>query len=401
LEQIDPKRVCSPGTMRLLVAGFGALLLLMVALVWLSITNIKAHQVRLDQVVSNHMAKVALANTMHTHARQRTTGLLRLLLNQDPFVQDEELQHFSYHAARFIEARNSLMHMHLSQQEKDLLAKQGKLTSQAVPLQKRIIALIEDQRYEEAKQLLNAKTIPAQDAVIAVVDKFYQFQLDAARKAQEQASRHVARGETVILLLGITAVTIGILITVVVIRSVRDRSARDAYLATHDPLTGLPNRTLLLDRLQQALKRQQRQGSKLGLLFIDVDKFKDINDSYGHAAGDQVLLTATQRIAHQLRDSDTLARLSGDEFVVLLHDVAQRAAVETTAQRIVESCGRPVTVAGQDIPLSVSVGIALCPDHGRSEDELLSHGDAAMYRSKQGGRNRWQVFHQGQPVEQP
>lgn len=392
LEQDDLKGMCSPGTIRLLIAGFGTLLLLMIALIWLSISNIQAHQIRLDQVVSNHMAKVALSHTMHNHARKRTTGLLRLLLNDDPFVRDEELQQFSLNAARFTEARNTLLRMHLSRDEQDLLSQQGKLTHKAVPLQQKVITLIEQEQYQEANRVLNEQTIPAQDAVIAVVDRFYKFQLEAARQAQVAASDHVAQGQTLILLVGSTTVALGILITFVVIRTVRQRGARDAYLATHDPLTGLPNRTLLLDRLHHALKRQHRQGGMLGLLFIDVDKFKDINDTYGHAAGDMVLRTATQRIAYQLRESDTLARLSGDEFVVLLEDTGERSAVEATAQRVVECCGQPVRVAGHDIPLSVSVGVALYPEHGQSEDELLSHGDAAMYRSKQGGRNRWQVY---------
>lgn len=378
-----------------MATGFGALLLLLIALTWLSISNIRAHHRRLDQVVGNHMAKVALAHVMHAHARARTAGLQRLLLTDDPFAQDEELLRFSDHAAHFIEARSALLGMQLSRQERDLLDLQARLTHKALPLQQKFIALVGDGRYPEANRVLTDQTIPAQDAVIAAVDRFYDFQMAAARKAQLAAAQQVARGETLILTLGSSAVLLGTLIAFLVVRTVRQRSARDAYLATHDPLTGLPNRALLLDRLQQALKRQQRQGGRLGLLFIDLDRFKDINDTYGHAAGDQVLLAATGRIKSQLRESDTLARLSGDEFVVLLHEPGVRSEVEATAQRVVNCCAEPVKVAGREILFSVSVGVALCPEHGHSEDELLSRGDAAMYCSKQGGRNRWQIYEEG------
>lgn len=392
LEKKNHKSVCSPGTVRLLMAGFGTLLLLMIALVWLSISNIRTHQVQLDQVVSNHMAKVGLSLTMRTQARGRTTGLLRLLLIKDPFARDEELQRFSFHAARFIEARNTLLSMPLSREEQDLLSLQGELTSKAVPLQQQIITLIESERYQEASRILNEQAIPAQDAVIEVVDRFDQLQRDAADRARTAASKYVAQTQTLILLLGIAAVLLGALIAFAVIRAVRQRGARDAYLATHDPLTDLPNRALLMDRLQQAMRSCERRKGRLGLMFIDVDHFKRINDNHGHAIGDQVLLTVRDRIEQQLRKSDTLARLSGDEFVVLLEQVADSEAVQASADRVVAAFAEPARLNDRMIAISVSVGLALYPDHGHNRDELLSHGDTAMYQSKSKGRNRWSFY---------
>jgi diguanylate cyclase (GGDEF)-like protein len=392
LNQRQPYRESALGTGHLLLAGFGALLILMIALIWVSITNIKTHQAQLDQVVSDHMTKVGLSLTMRTHARGRTLSLMRLLLIDDPFGWDEELMQFRDHAARFIVARNSLLGMPLSRQEKDLLALQGRLTTQAVPIQQQIIALIEDERYEQAGNILTEQAIPAQNAVIKVVDRFDKLQRDSADHAREAASEYVARTQSLILLLGTVAVLLGSMIAIVVIRAVRQRGERDAYLATHDPLTDLPNRALLMDRLRQAIRLCDRQQGRLGLLFIDIDHFKQINDSHGHAVGDRALLEVCRRVRQQLRRSDTLARLSGDEFVVLLEQLQDAQAAQQTAQRVVAAFREPAQLGSLSLTLSVSLGIALYPDHGETEDELLSHGDTAMYRSKQDGRGRWALY---------
>jgi diguanylate cyclase (GGDEF)-like protein len=379
-------------TGHLLIAGFGALLVLMITIIWVSISNMKTHQAQLDQVVSDHMTKVGLSLTMRTEARGRTLSLMRLLLINDPFDWDEELMQFRDHAARFIVARNRLMDMSLSQEEQELLDLQGKRTKQAVPIQQEIIRLMEGEQYEQAGMILRDRAIPAQNAVIEVVDQFDKLQRDSAAQARATASGYVAWTQTLVLLLGTIAVALGILIAFTVSRAVRQRGEQDAYLATHDPLTDLPNRALLMDRLQQAIQLCERQQGQLGLLFIDIDHFKQINDTYGHAIGDQALIEICGRIQKHLRKSDTLARLSGDEFVVLLEQVQDADAAQHTAERVVEAFHEPAQLENCTLKISVSVGIALYPEHGETKDELLSHGDTAMYRSKQDGRGRWSLY---------
>lgn len=379
----------------LLVIGFGALLVLMLALVATSLFTLQRHQARLDHVVGERMAKVSLALDMRKMARERTLSLTRLLLLEDPFERDEEWMRFNALGAAFADARLSLLDSPLSQAERRLLDEQGKLTGQAVIHQREVVALIQAGDTARAAHELARAAIPTQNAVIAKVDAFDRLQRNLADEARQQASKQLDRARSLILLLGTGAVLVGIAITVVVIRTVRERGAKDAYLATHDPLTELPNRTLLMDRLRHAIDRAERQQTRVGLMFIDLDRFKVINDSYGHAAGDRVLNTIARRVGQQLRKGDTLARLSGDEFVVLLEEVPEVASVQASAQRIVDTCAEPVPLGALQIPISVSVGIALFPEHGRSFDELLSHGDNAMYRSKQQGRNRWQIYDGG------
>lgn len=376
----------------LLIGGFGALLALMIALVVVSLEGIEQHQARLDLVVSERMTKAGLAFNMQKYARERSLSLMRLIVLQDPFERDAEWMRFNGHAARFAEARLQLLKLPLGDREQALLAQQGTLTSSALPLQNRVIELIEQDVLGEAAELLANQAIPAQNAVIAKVDEFDRLQREAADLARQDASQALSRTRTLILVLGSGAVLLGGVIAVLVIRVVRERGARDAYLATHDPLTDLPNRTLFMDRLEQAIRRSERSNEPLGILFVDVDKFKSVNDDFGHAAGDHVLRTLAQRVQQLLRKSDTFARLSGDEFVVLLDRVEDRQAVIGTAQRIVDACRQPVALHNRIIPASVSVGIAVYPEHGLTADELLRHGDCAMYQSKARGRNRCEVY---------
>ncbi|WP_445395911.1 diguanylate cyclase domain-containing protein [Zobellella sp. An-6] len=156
------------------------------------------------------------------------------------------------------------------------------------------------------------------------------------------------------------------------------------HMARYDPLTDLPNRTLFMDRLQTALKRAHREQGRLALLYLDLDKFKQVNDRYGHLAGDRLLQEVAVRLSGCVRESDTVARLGGDEFVVLLEDVAHPAAVEQVADKI-----HRALAAGYHLPEAVlhirpSLGVALYPDHGGSEQELMAHADGAMYRTKKG-----------------
>lgn len=172
----------------------------------------------------------------------------------------------------------------------------------------------------------------------------------------------------------------------------RRNERRIQYLATRDTLTGLPNRTLLADRLQQALATAQRDQSKLAVLFLDLDRFKTINDSLGHAIGDALLQETAQRLLACLRAVDTVARQGGDEFIVLLADLADPDDASRIAQTILEALIPAYWINGHEIVLSASIGIALYPDDGNEPDLLLRHADMAMYHAKERGRNTYQFF---------
>jgi diguanylate cyclase (GGDEF)-like protein/PAS domain S-box-containing protein len=163
-----------------------------------------------------------------------------------------------------------------------------------------------------------------------------------------------------------------------------------AHQALHDSLTGLPNRSLLTDRLLQGLASSRRRASQAGVIFVDIDRLKDINDSLGHAAGDELLRTVADRIATAIRPGDTAARLGGDEFVVVCDDVTPMET-EVIAVRVLESVGRPCMSGGEEMRVSASVGIAMADEHSTPES-LLRDSDAAMYRAKELGRGRIEFF---------
>lgn len=180
--------------------------------------------------------------------------------------------------------------------------------------------------------------------------------------------------------------------TVYVVHDITERKRaedRVRHLAHHDVLTGLPNRALLADRLHQAMARARREGLELALLLLDLDHFKAVNDKLGHTAGDEVLKQAAARIADIIRTSDTVARFGGDEFVVVqaVHDVP--ADVEVVCQRLVASLDPPLDVAGCEVRLGASVGIAIFPQDGTDLDGLLRAADRALYAAKQAGRSTW------------
>lgn len=163
-------------------------------------------------------------------------------------------------------------------------------------------------------------------------------------------------------------------------------------IAHHDPLTGLPNRRLLADRLTQAMARTQRDGTILTVACLDLDGFKPINDTFGHAAGDQLLIEISQRLKNILRGDDTLARLGGDEFVLLLSGQEDVQTSQNSLQRILSSICMPVMLGEQAVYVSASMGVALYPLEEVDGDTLLRHADQAMYAAKQAGKNCYHVF---------
>ena len=169
-----------------------------------------------------------------------------------------------------------------------------------------------------------------------------------------------------------------------------------AHQAMHDALTGLPNRALFLDRLEHALARAVRTGGEVAVLFLDLDRFKTVNDSLGHAAGDDLLCAVARRIADCMRAADTAARLGGDEFAVLLEDLVGTREAVRVADRITAALEAPIDVAGREVFVGASIGIAT---GAYGADDLLRHADVAMYRAKAAGKGRYELFEDGMQAE--
>jgi diguanylate cyclase (GGDEF)-like protein len=164
------------------------------------------------------------------------------------------------------------------------------------------------------------------------------------------------------------------------------------HLAHHDPLTDLPNRWLFNDRLEQALRRGQRHGEMVALHYFDLDDFKAVNDGFGHLTGDRLLVAVAQRLRACVRDSDTLARIGGDEFAVVQSGIADRAGAALLAERLLAALDAPLVIDGHSLRVSASIGIALYPDHAASPEQLHHAADQALYRAKAAGPAHFQIW---------
>jgi len=189
---------------------------------------------------------------------------------------------------------------------------------------------------------------------------------------------------------------------VLVFRDVSEKhkiQQRLQWQAGHDPLTGLPNRVLLADRFARALDRARRQSTRLAVCMLDLDQFKPVNDTYGHEAGDELLVQTAQRLTQELRGIDTLCRLGGDEFVILFEDVEDSSTLYRALERILLLLAEPFDVDGHRISVSASVGMTVFPLDDSDSDTLMRHADQAMYVAKQSGRNRYHLFDVSQDLQ--
>lgn len=176
---------------------------------------------------------------------------------------------------------------------------------------------------------------------------------------------------------------------------------RIRHLAHHDALTNLPNRRMFIDRLHQAIATAKRNHTNLAVMFLDLDKFKPVNDDFGHDVGDLLLKEAAKRLQNCVRESDTVARTGGDEFIVLLPVIEAEQDAVNVAEKILHTIIQPFKLAGHSIHISSSIGISLYPEHGIDEETLTKNADAAMYQAKNSGRDNVKLYRSEMGAKQP
>jgi diguanylate cyclase (GGDEF)-like protein len=196
---------------------------------------------------------------------------------------------------------------------------------------------------------------------------------------------------------------LGIWVSVYLIELLRERHQvrlRIDHMAFHDYLTGLPNRLLFLKELEKAIQQAERKHQNLAVLFLDLDRFKYVNDTFGHHVGDELIQEFAKRVSSCIRESDLLARIGGDEFTLFLRDFKTEEDVRHVAERIIRALKTPIHLEGHNIHVSTSIGIALFPQDGRDAKTLMQHADAAMYQAKEKGKNNYQWYKAGQTKQE-
>ena len=221
------------------------------------------------------------------------------------------------------------------------------------------------------------------DTPVALAPNCVLIQREGREVAIEGSSAPIRDGDSLI---------IGAVIVIRDVGAARDRSQRMLHWARHDTLTHLPNRSLLHDSLARAIAFARRHDKPLAVGFLDVDGLKTINDSYGHSVGDHILAGVASRITAVLRQSDGVGRVGGDEFVIVLSEIAHSADAALVAQKLLQAIAAPHRVGGRDVTVTASLGLALYPDDGLTAEDLIASADVAMYAAKRNGRGACRFF---------
>ncbi|MHB1092227.1 putative bifunctional diguanylate cyclase/phosphodiesterase [Thiobacillus sp.] len=376
---------------RVLLAGFVAQLLLILFVTLIGLQQLGSTASNLGTVVDVHMHKLSLTKTMMTAARERTLSMFRLSMSHDPFERDTLFMQFNKYGAEFASARLALLRMPLSMRQHELLDLQGRLTGIARPMQNRVVDRLRSNFDGKAEEQALNSAIPAQnkvlDTLLLLDAETQKLALEASLKAHQ--AHDVARF-WMLLLSGI-ALLLGFFVAAVVMHYTRRASREREHLATHDALTGLPNRMLFTDRLGQLLVRAQRRNTLVGVMLIDLDRFKRVNDTLGHASGDALICEVAQRLRTVTRAEDIVARLDGDEFGVAI-DAARIGHILQVVEKILRVASGPYQIAGREFFSSCSIGVSVYPNDGSDGNSLLKNAGTATFTAKKGGRNRFQLY---------
>lgn len=381
-----------------LIAGFALLLILMALISLTGLGYMESTKRQMRDIVEQRMTKLKLSTDMRISARERTASLQLMVLLSDPFDIDEQWMKFQRQAGKFVQARTRMMDMPLSDDERRILTQQGQYTGKSVQLQDQVVKLIKARHAAEARRLLIETAIPAQDRVLDQLAQLQELQERESAAALEQAESAYVTARRWVIGLSASMFALGFFIaTIVVYRNVvSHRALRRAgqelqYRASHDGLTGLLNRHEFDRRLEEVLRESREKGAQHVICYLDIDLFKPINDTVGHAAGDELLRQLAERMRSCLRPSDLTARIGGDEFAIIffncqIEDGFRRAEELRRVLREVR-----FSWGNQSFNISVSIGIAqLGADSGTSAN-ALSLVDGACRQAKSQGRNRTQI----------
>ncbi|MES9961992.1 MAG: diguanylate cyclase [Candidatus Sedimenticola sp. 20ELBAFRAG] len=423
-------------------AVFIGLMLAITTIALLRMGNIGAH---MEKVVQQNTTQAGLMMTIRTATRERLRLLHSMLNSDDPFEADEYFMSIRDRGEEVISNLSALERMELSPKAKALLEKLKEPMGISAELHYEVIDLVQQQRKSEARLLLITRTTPAQDRALDIMDSFIRHQKTNSRAALLQASDELNTAYTQLFSLTGLAILLGTSLGVFVVfrigalvdahrqhshqlsnanqnlelevrerrtaeeklhlvmgeleQRVAERTAElsDANkaltrLASYDSLTKLPNRALFKERLKMALAHARRNQTEVALLFMDLDGFKQVNDLLGHEAGDRVLQETARRLCNCIREEDTLARMGGDEFTVILGNLRNRDDSTLVASKLIHAIDAPYDIDGTTQHVGISIGISTYPDDSDDMDTLLQHADDAMYNVKRSGKNNYLYY---------
>ena len=383
-----------------LYSGFGLLLVVFVSLAAFHFKQIVTANETLREITANNDIQLRSAMNMRVAVRERALLLWQMSFQEDDFERDDLYLKFNIFGTRFGHARSEYLITRQTQSERNLFVSLNKETNSRAPALREFADMLMEgvERDEYASHLNKALTdqIVVSDILDTII-RLQQTQNEDARKQIARITAGIILQLTIWMLVFVVAV---ILFARVVVRVANKQANRLSkvndelnLLARHDHLTKLPNRLFLSEHLELTLSHAKRHNKFGALLYIDLDDFKPINDTYGHSVGDAYLQAVSLAIKDLLRDSDILVRLGGDEFVVVLYEMISDDDAYIVAKKLLKVLSSEYSLQGVTVSASASVGIRFFPDEGMSVDSLLSSADSAMYDAKQAGKNNF-IVHQ-------
>ncbi|MBI3188851.1 MAG: EAL domain-containing protein [Gammaproteobacteria bacterium] len=366
----------------IMLMGFALVLVLMLSLGFVGLTRMANIYWHMEQIVNDRNVKTERAQVMKDALRERALLMHTISVLTDPFDRDADALAFDEKGSMYANTRQRLESMDLNEAELAILARIQNLTKITQPLVTDAVNLSMDGKSEEAQSLIREKGYPAQKNLAAEIDNLINLEYAETERAWNEAKESYQSARLLMIALGAAATALGFLIAFLVIRHSQQQASTLRHQATYDRLTNLPNRALFADRIQQSILISRREKQSFAIIAVDLDRFKEINDAMGHHVGDLVLQQIARQSRECLRESDTFARMGGDEFVILLPSTQYTDGAIITAKKIIHAINQPMQIAGQRLEISASLGIAIFPEHGDTAEVLLRNADAAMYEAK-------------------
>lgn len=359
---------------------------LMIALTAISLNHMKQADARLksiNNIVAQNNLKAEMAQIMQRTLRERALSMYIMPNLTDDFLKDEEYQRFYALGGEYSQARARLEQVSTTPAEKKIFSQIRNLTRKAQPEVEKLMEIGLRGGHPDLFDQIRNKTVPMQRLISEQVDALITLQQSQPILAVKDTESSSVSAFNAVLWIGGITILVTVLIGVLVTRRVSSQAQVLIHQALHDELTGLPNRVLFHDRLEQAIQRAQREGQTFALILMDLDRFKEVNDTMGHDVGDLLLQEVARRLSNTVRNSDTVARLGGDEYIIILENISQKY-VQRAIDKLLKTLDRPFMLGDQAIDINASLGIAHYPEHGKTAIALTQHADVAMYAAKQG-----------------
>ena len=360
-----------------------------------------------DLVIDTNNRQTNIMHQIMNLGQERSLILQSMLFTQNPFEWEGMQTEMNHIVGASILLHEQLLKLPSSSEELNLLELQQRQTTLTSVSQNKVANLIYDQHDEAAQQLLYEEAIPNQRTAINLMKRYIALQSQQNLDKQKTTREQVESFKDMMVLLLIVGLAVSITMAInVVMRLMKEIKRRNlieseleervakrtqqlSFLATHDALTSLPNRTLFLEQLTQSIKQSHRHNNFTAIFFMDLDGFKQVNDQYGHDAGDKVLIEISRRIEGTIREEDLFSRIGGDEFTLILNSLPNQEAAFPVADKIIAVVNRPIRFENLVLNIGISIGISFYPNDGEETDQLITLADDAMYQAKSAGKNHY------------